>query len=94
MVLVLVLGGQVLVLVLAHGGQVLVLNCPGLGVRFLLTSLKQNSIDKNILCGINNIQSYKLVFCVQYFLYLLFLVHRNHRCLYLYLRIYRWLNAN
>src|SRR6218665_3784847 len=25
-------------------------------------------VDKNILCRIKNIQSYKLVFCVQYFL--------------------------
>src|SRR6218665_2539754 len=25
------------------------------------------TVDKNILCGINNIQSCKLVFCVQYF---------------------------
>src|SRR6218665_1419376 len=36
---------------------------------FITVSKKSYGIvDKNILCRIKNIQSYKLVFCVQYFL--------------------------
>src|SRR6218665_3309482 len=36
---------------------------------FITVSNKSYEIvDKNILCQIRNIQSYKLVFCVQYFL--------------------------
>ena len=43
---------------------------------FITVSKKSYGIvDKNILCRIKNIQSYKLVFCFSIFLYLLFLVH-------------------
>ena len=36
--------------------------------NFFQSKILNRIVDKNILCGINNIQSYKLVFCVQYFL--------------------------
>src|SRR6218665_2545465 len=43
---------------------------------FITVSKKSYGIlDKNILCQIENIQSYKLVFCI--FLYFLFLVHHH-----------------
>src|SRR6218665_3320500 len=35
---------------------------------FLLSKKLYGIVEKNILCRIKNIQSYKLVFCVRYFL--------------------------
>ena len=54
--------------------------------NFFQSKILNRIVDKNILCRINNIQNYKLVFCI--FLYLLLFVHLNHRCLCLYLRLY------
>jgi len=35
--------------------------------NFFQSKILNRIVDNNILCGINNIQSYKLVFCAQYF---------------------------
>src|SRR6218665_4199240 len=62
--------------------------------NFFQSKILNRIVDKKKFCGINNIQSYKLVFCVQYFL--IFTLCRSSESSMLILKAiyrYRWLNA-